>query len=96
MAKTPRAATPAPAPSPAPVARPPSARPPSALTPRGSWSRRALVIFVLICLAGVIPVALAGEILGWWQITRSAPYIGPLHLPWTSLAAPLGAWLAVV
>jgi hypothetical protein len=53
------------------------------------------VIFVLICVLGVVPVVLAGEVLGWWQVMRSAPYIHPLDLPWSHVAMPPGMWMVV-
>jgi hypothetical protein len=41
------------------------------------WRRRALVIFLLILITGIVPTVLMGELLGWWIVSRSVPYVVP-------------------
>ncbi|MBF6591280.1 MAG: hypothetical protein IVW57_12240 [Ktedonobacterales bacterium] len=79
-----------------PPVRPPS--PVAATARRGSWSRSAGLLFALIVLAGIVPVALAGDLLGWWTLSRSAPFIVPRAAPTPTytplLATPERAWIA--
>ncbi|MEO7002646.1 MAG: hypothetical protein ABI068_12605 [Ktedonobacterales bacterium] len=42
------------------------------------WLRNAIIIFLLFCLMGIIPLALAGETLGGWRLPlRVAPLLAP-------------------
>lgn len=54
---------------------------------RSSWRRATLLLVLLICLTGIVPVALAGVVLGAWRITPSAPFFAPAHQS-SSLTAP--------
>lgn len=61
--------------------------------PRGPWWRTTLIFIVVLCLAGIVPVILGGEVLGYWRIVRVAPYVvpvAPAMTPRTGLAAPPG------
>jgi hypothetical protein len=61
-----------------------------------SWWKASLLVFLAICVAGIVPVALAGQLLGIWSIT--IPYgLPPLYPTPTPTPTPaLAADLAVL
>jgi hypothetical protein len=47
-------------------------------SPNGAL-RRTLLVFALIVVAGIVPMILMGEVLGWWVLSRSVPFLAQPH-----------------
>ncbi len=74
------------APASAPERPPAQSRP-----PRRTWWKVAVLIFVAVLIVGLVPVALAGQLLGAWSLSQGGTP-SPTAMP--DLALPRAVWVA--
>jgi hypothetical protein len=77
-----------------PSAAPAAPAPPPAPARRAPIWRTTFALFLLFCVAGVVPVAFAGQTLGYWRISLpGVPSLFGLVPPPPDLALPRQAWI---